>query len=328
MSAFRKPTWYWLAATVVVLGVSFAVFRSAAHSAPWGKLRVGYLAVAAELPLFVAVERGFLKQEGIEVDLMKFTSSNDLGVAATADRVDIMAGTASNVVFDIASTSGKHHQAFAFNIYSNRTGHVTDHMIVKAGSDIQQLTQLRGRRIASFPGSVNKIFVQLILEKHGVPRDSYQYLEMSPPNWGPALHSGAIDAVSALEPTATQIIHDEIGVSIFPGFYADLMPDVPLSGHWISADFLSRADPEQVRAFIRAYRKAIDFCRHHESEARAYLVKYANVRPDIVDQVNLNLWWTQEDWDAARLQAFVDLLATNGALLKRIDVKSFLMPSR
>lgn len=324
MKKSARLFWFGALVVLVILGGVFFAADQKPQTSVWPTVRVGYLAVAAELPLFVAVEQKYFSAEGLTVELQQFTSSNELGNAATADRVDIMAGTASNVVFDIATSSGKQHRAFAFNIYSNRPNHVTDHLLVKSGSEIKALTQLRGKRVASFPGSVNKIFVQLILEKHGVPRDTYEYTELPPPNWGPALQSGAIDAVSALEPTATQIVKDGIAVSIFPGFYADLMADVPLSGHWLAADYLQRADPKQIAAFLRAYDKAIQFCREHESEARQYLAKYANVREDIVGDVDLNLWLRRAEIDVAALQGYVDLLADNGALLKKVNANEFL----
>jgi ABC-type nitrate/sulfonate/bicarbonate transport system substrate-binding protein len=151
-------------------------------------------------------------------------------------------------------------------------------------------------------------------------------MELLPKDWQPSLTAGAIDAVSALEPNATQIIKDGAGVSICPGFYADLMPDVPLSGHWIAADFHARASKPQIAAFLSAYERAIEFCREREKEAKVHLVKYANVREDILPDVNLNPWKKLSEIDAARLQTYVDLLADNKALLANVPVSGFILP--
>ncbi len=292
----------------------------------WTKLRIGYLPVAAELPLFVAVEQGYFQNAGIQVELIRVASSNDMGNAATADRIDILAGAASNVIFDIGTVSGKRHLLFAVNPYSNSPGHVTDHLIVRKNSGVSKLADLKGKKVASFPGSVNRIFTYLILEKHGVPRDSYSYSELLPKDWEPALQTGSVDAVSALEPNATQIIKDGVGTSIFPGFYADLMPDVPLSGHWVAADFYSRADKKQIAAFIDAYEKAILYCHEHEKEAKAYLVKYAEVRQDILDDVNLNPWKSLSEIDSKQFQSYIDLLADNKALQSKVNISDYLLP--
>lgn len=312
-------------AVIVLGGFAWFFVEHQGRTSPEIRVRVGYLPIAAELPFFVAIEQGYFAERRIKVELSRFTSSNELANAATAGHVDVMAGTASNVIFDVGAVSGKKHKLLLLNPYSNAPGHITDYLLVKSDSPIKQLSGLRGQRIASFPGSVNRIFVNLILEKHGIPRDSYEYIELPPPNWQPALKSGAINAVSALEPTATQIVVDRVGRSIFDGFYADLMPDVPLSGHWISSDFAREADPETVQAFVAAYRKALDFIRKDEHDARKYLVKYANVRADILDKVGLNPWKMVDDVDVSHLQKFADLLFDQGALREKPDVKQYML---
>lgn len=323
-----KNKWIALSASIVLLVIIVAVLimRISNTRQEWTTLRIGYLPIAAELPLFVAVEQGFFEKAGIKFELIRLPSSNEMGNAATADKIDILAGAASNVVFDIGQVSGKKHLVFAVNPYSNTPGHVTDHLIVRKDSGIKTLAELKGRKVASFPGSVNRIFTYLILEKHGVPRNTYQYLELLPPNWQPSLQAGAVDAVSALEPNATQIIKDGVGVSIFPGFYADLMPDVPLSAHWVAADFYARANKAQLSAFLDAYERAIVFCREHEKEAKTYLIKYANVREDILVEVNLNPWKRLSEIDWKQFQAYIDLLAENKALQARVNITDYKLP--
>jgi ABC-type nitrate/sulfonate/bicarbonate transport system substrate-binding protein len=292
---------------------------------PWPKIRIGYLPVAAELPLFVAVEKGFLQQEGITYELVRVPSSNEMGNSATADKIDILAGAAMNVVTDIGHVSGKKHLLFAVNPYSNRPGHVTDHLIARKGSGIASVKDLKGRKIAALPGSV-RVLVFLVLEKYGIPRNSYEYLELLPKDWEPSLQAGAIDAVVALEPSATQIIKDGVGTSILPGFYAELMPDMPLSGHWVSADFYSRTDKRLLSAFLNAYDKAIAFCREHPAEAKAYLVKYANVREDILADVNLNPWQKLSELDVKQIQAYLDLLSTNNGIQGNPRATDYILP--
>lgn len=289
-------------------------------------VRVGYLPIAAELPLFVAIEKGYFRDAGVTLELTRFTSSNELGRAANAGKVDLAAGTALNVVFDIGTVSDKRDLLFAVNPYSNTPGHVTDHLLVRANSPVKSLRQLKGKRVASFPGSVNRIFTELILAKHGVPKGSYTYSELTPPNWQPALASGSVDAISALEPQATQIIQDGVGRSIFPGFYADVMADVPLSGHWMAADFVRRGDRAQIAAIVKAYQQAIAFCRDHEADAKQFLPKYAGVRADTLPHVNLNPWKVGAEIDATNIQRYVDLLASHGAIQKAVDVKQYLLP--
>ena len=308
---------------IVILILLFGMFIQCSEQSEI--LRIGYLPIAAELPLFVAIEEGYFEDAGIKFELQRFASSNEMGNAATADRIDVLAGSASNVIFDIGHVSGKKHLVFCINPYSNTPGHVTDHLLVRKGSGITELEQLKGKKVASFPGSVNRIFCYLILEKYGVPRDSYEYIELLPKDWQPALQGGRVDAVSALEPLASQIIKDGLGESIFPGFYADLMPDVPLSAHWIAADFYARADKGTISSILDVYEKAIDFCRNDIDAAKKYLLKYANVREDILDEVNLNPWKKLNEIDLNQFQKYIDILADNNALQSNVPITDFVL---
>lgn len=291
----------------------------------WPKLRIGYLPIAAELPLFVAIEQGFLREEGISYTLTQFASSNELVNAATADRIDILAGAATNVVWDAGSVSNKRHLLFALNPYSDSNGHITDYLLVRSNSGINSVSQLRGKRIASFPGSV-KVLVNLELERQNLPRTDYETIEMSPRDWQTSLQAGAIDAVVALEPNATQIMSDGVGRPLISGFYAKLMDNLPLSGHWIAADYFARSDKRQVAAFLRAYKRAIQFCRTDEGRAKVFLKQYANVREDILTKVNLNPWQMSDEINKKAVQDYANLLRANGALNSDTNTTVYLLP--
>ena len=45
--------------------------KKATTSAPSNKVRVGYIGLTCEAPIFTAVEKGFFKEEGLEVELVK-----------------------------------------------------------------------------------------------------------------------------------------------------------------------------------------------------------------------------------------------------------------
>ena len=44
---------------------------SSSRPAASNKVRVGYIGITCEAPIFVAVEKGFFKEEGLEVELVK-----------------------------------------------------------------------------------------------------------------------------------------------------------------------------------------------------------------------------------------------------------------
>ena len=62
------------AASGVALASIGAPRFSFAQAAP--KLRMGYWPVAAGLPFFAAVEKGYFKEAGVEVEPLKFSSDD------------------------------------------------------------------------------------------------------------------------------------------------------------------------------------------------------------------------------------------------------------
>lgn len=288
------------------------------------KLNVGYVPIAVALPLVVAQDEGYFRDEGFEVSLQRLASSNELANAATAGQIDVSV-VATNVMLDIGFVSKKHHTLVITNLYTNREGFITDYILVRDSKAIQRLEDLRGKRIGIFPGSVIKVFCHLILKKYGLNDGDYELIELAPKDWASALQTGQIDALSALEPQATQIIQDKLAVPIVNGFYSQLMPDVPLSAHWISEDYVKANGTEQVKKIIRAIDRAVSLINSDPEKARSYLVKYANVREDVVSKVQLNPWKPHDQVDRAQFQQFIDLLYENGAIQNKENASDYFL---
>lgn len=286
------------------------------------KIRIGYVPLAVVLPLYVANDEGFFKEQGFDVDMVRFASSNEVGNAGTTDQVDILSA-ASNVVFDIGFVSKKHHKLILPNLYSDKKGNITDYILVGDTLKIKTINDLKGKRIGVFPGSVIKVFCTLILEKYGLSRTDYTLIELSPKDWAASLQTNQVDALSALEPQASQLMIDKIGFPIAAGFYAQLMPNVPLSGNWISEDFYNKYGDGVAEKIIIAVDKAVDFINNNPEKAKEYLVKYANVREDIVNQVQLNPWTKNSEINYTEIQKFIDILFENKAIQNKEDINNY-----
>lgn len=288
------------------------------------KIRAGYLQAAASLPLFVAVEEGFFRDVGLDITLTRFTSSNLMAEAAVAGRIDLLGTCALNVIFNVGEISGERHRVFVLNPYSDREGHVTDHIIVPKGSEIRKLNDLKNKRIGVFPGSVIKIFCEIVLDKHGLNLEDYTLVELLPENWAAVLVAGEVDAVSALEPMASQIIKDGIGESIFQGFYAQVQKDVALSGHAIAHDYYER-EPKNSSKIMEVYSRSIKFIRGKPEQAKKYLMKYTGVREDVLPIVNLNPYLVLSEIDVEDVQKFADILAQRKVLHNEVNVSNYLV---
>src|SRR3954451_23401330 len=59
-----------LAFLIIGVALSSGCKRNTTSSNP-NKIRVGYIGLTCEAPIFTAVEKGFFKEEGLEVELVK-----------------------------------------------------------------------------------------------------------------------------------------------------------------------------------------------------------------------------------------------------------------
>ena len=285
---------------------------------------IGYLPIAAGLPLYVAQDRGYFKEAGFDVTLSRFTSSNELGNAGAAGRVDAMMPYALNVAFDIATVTGKKAKLFGINVYSDQVPHIVDYFVARPNAGVKTLADLRGKTIGAFPGSVTRVFVEHILSDAGVSPEDYTYIELSPLDWQPALLSGRIDAASVMEPQYSQIVADGAATPIINGFFAKLMPDVPLSGHWLSDHFVASHTPEAIAPFVGAFDRAVDFIRESPDEAKKHYADYTAIRQELLPTLQLNRWVKSTELDARTIQEFADILASGGAMQAPIQAEDFL----
>lgn len=265
-----------------------------------------------------------MKDEGFDVQMIRFASSNEVANASTSGQVDLCI-VATNAMLDVGFVSKKRPKLIITNPYSNRSGFITDYLLVRDTNSIKKIENLKGKKIGIFPGSVIKIFCNLVLQKYGLNKNDYELIELAPKDWEIALQSGQIDVLSALEPQATQIIKDKIGYPIIEGFYAQLTPDVPLSAQWISEDFAKKYGKEKCDKIIRALDKAVDFINNNPSTAKKYLIKYANVREDILPGVGLNPWQEHASLNLKELQNFIDILYQNGAIQNKENINDYLL---
>src|SRR5262249_40710653 len=133
------------------------------------EVRIGYLPIAASLPLYVALERRLFQAEGLEPHAKPYASSDALGHAGAAHEVDVLSSLALNVAFETARRTDERPRIFCANAYSDSPGQTVDYLLARKGAGVAKVEDLAGKRVGAFPGSVTKVFVLDLLAKHGIP---------------------------------------------------------------------------------------------------------------------------------------------------------------
>lgn len=275
------------------------------------RLRAGYVKVLAALPFIFAHRRGLFEQQSVEVEAIEFGTSNDVATAAVTGQIDFVGAGATNATLDAIGASNKLLKIFTVNDYVKRTDNQSSDFLLSL-PEHDTLAKLRGQPIAIFPGSFGRMFARLVFPRLGLPFEQLQLVEMQPGQWLAAMQSGAVKAVTALEPFATQIMQAMQVNILVDGYYATVMQNVPGSGSWFIADRLQRPDEERIFAAMSGAIANIETDRAAVNEV---MQQFFSLTPEVTQAVRMLDWRTTRDpGTVENLVQFASTLQSEGGI--------------
>ena len=274
------------------------------------EIRIGYWPIVGGLPLYVALERGLFKEAGLNVKGVKFSSPQQIVEGMITGRIHGCAnGTATGALGLGAITMPGLFKIICSNPSNHRL--VLDEFLVPLNSTAQRISDLHGKKIACGPGIQNVTMTKIILEKNGF--SDTRVIELPVGQHAPALAAGQIDGVYTLEPTGTVGRLKKLSRTLETGVIAKYVlgdAEAPWFGGAaaLNSSFIA-SQPEQARAFIGAYQKAVEFIAANPQQARENIAGYTSIEADLVNEVPLpgfvmypeltgdNLQWFQKFYD-------------------------------
>jgi NitT/TauT family transport system substrate-binding protein len=295
------------------------------------KLRIGYWPVAAGLPFFAAVEKGYFKEAGLDVEPLKFAGAQQVMEAMLAGRSDGSSngtGSANLAIGEIA-------QPGLFKIFCTNPSNakfVLEEFIVAKDSPIKTMADLKGKRVGSGPGIQNVTLAKTMLERSGAGAMSVTELPIG--QHVAAIAAGQLDAIYTLEPTGTVGRMNGITRVLEAGVVAHYIlgdPQAPWHGGSASltSEFIKK-HPEVTKKYIAAYARGIDLVRKNPAEARQFMKGYTAIEGALTAEVPLASYMLYNEFkpsDIAYFQKFYDLFTEKGIFEKRVAVDGLLYRS-
>ncbi|CAG9169189.1 ABC transporter substrate-binding protein [Cupriavidus pampae] len=292
------------------------------------KVRIGFWPVASGLPFYAAIEKGYFKEAGLDVEPLKFASAQQVIEAILSGRCDGSAsGTAS-----AALALGEIAQPGLLKIFcTNPTNakYVLEEFIVAKDSPIKTVADLKGKRVACGPGVQNVTLAKTMLERAGAGKMSVTELPIG--QHVAALASGQIDGVYTLEPTGTVGRLKGLTRTIEAGVVARYILGDPMAP-WhggsasLTSEFLSKNKDAATR-YMTAYRRGVTLVKQSPQEARPYLKGYTAIEGDLTAEVPMSDYVFYDEFkasDAAYFQKFYDLFSEKGIFSRKVDVNSMI----
>ena len=292
------------------------------------KIRIGYWPIAAGLPFYAAVELGYFKEAGLNVEALKFAGAQQIMEGMLSDRCDGSAngtGSANIAIGEIA-------QPGSFKIFCSNPSNVKnvlDEVIVPANSTAKVMADLKGQRVGSGPGIQPVPLAKPVLERGGATGATVVELPIG--QHVAALAAGQLDGCYTLEPTGTigrlngttKVL--EAGV-ISKYVLGDAMAPWFGGSASLTSAFI-KAHPAEAKKFITAYGKGVSYVRTKSAEARQYLKGYTAIEGALTSEVPLAAYMMYDEFkpaDVAHFQKFFDLFSEKGIFTSRLMVDSML----
>lgn len=315
-----------LKSTVVAAGSLSMPAIVRAQSAP--KIRIGYWPVASGIPFFAAVDKGFFKQAGLEVEAVKFASPQQVAEAMLAGRLEGSSNGTASAALGIAELA----QPGLLKIFcTNPTNakYVLDEFIVAKDNTMKSVGELSGKKVGCGPGVQNVTLARTVLERAGAK--SFTITELPIAQHVAAIAANQVDACYTLEPTGTIGRLNGTTRNLEVGVIAKYVLGDPMAPwHGGSASFTTEfisKNPEIVKRFITAYKRGVDLVKTIPAEARPSLKGYTAIEGPLTNEVPMADYMFSTEFkqaDIAAFQKFFDLFSEKGIFSKRIMIDSIL----
>lgn len=212
-------------------------------------------------PLFLAKEKGFFAEEGLDVNLEVVQGLAERKQALAGNKVQGMA-TAQDVQVTLAAAGIPIKVIWTLDASCGGDG-----MLVRNG--INSIADLKGKSVAVEVGTTSHLFLLTVLKKAGLTENDVNIVQMTAGDAGAAFVAGKVDAAVTWEPWLTKGSKSGRGKVLVS---TRDVPDIIIDTVCLRADLLEKK-PEIGEKFVRALDKAMKYWKQHPEESEKIMAE-------------------------------------------------------
>jgi NitT/TauT family transport system substrate-binding protein len=292
-------------------------------------VRVGILRILVDAGLLVAAEKGYFRDEGIDVSFETFRSSSEqIPLLATGDlqfgtgAIDpaLFNGVARDISIRIVAQNSSNSPTLG-------AGTLVARQDLYDSGALDIMSELKGRTVgvSTRVGTPGR-YVEIALERGSLTDADVEWLTIPFPDMPAALANGSIDAAWMNEPFATLSL--ERGYARKLATAAELWPTL-VTNVLMVADRFAQENPEAARRFVTAHLRAQRdyyraFVQGQDPALRAeivrILVEHTNVKdPALYDRMALHAVDPNGAVDPAIVTEVQDWFVGKGVVPVKVD---------
>jgi NitT/TauT family transport system substrate-binding protein len=314
-----------VAAIVLLTGAALLPAQSKAQD----KVSVGVFPISSSLPYFVALDRGFFKEQNIEPEMTKLMGGPSNVAAMMTNQIEV--SVVLVMLEGLNANVKKPGVAMYIGLNSQTKVWKMEQFVVRNGFKAETIADLKGARLMSAPGPANLNTAKAILAKNGLKDGDYTIDQLDMGQHVNAMTAGTFDGGYTLEPNASMMIKAGVARSLEAGVISKYIlgsetANAYAAGCAMTSDFIQKR-PEVAKRFAAAWAKAVAFINANPDEARKHLAKNTFTPDNVVDMVPMLGYVVAGDMSKqqlADLQAFADFGTSIGVVPEKVDVTKFL----
>jgi NitT/TauT family transport system substrate-binding protein len=261
----RLPRWMIHVAVVCLLASGAAPARAE-------RLRVGYLhTLAVDGQFWIAMEKGYFAEQGLEIEATQFTSGVPLMQALSGGSLDVA------VMGAVISNFPSRGMGKVFLI--NDIEYDTAMLFARPEAKSASVKDTRGQNIATVKGTTAHVFLHNALRANGMDSNKdVNLVSMDMAGAVTAFISGAVPYVATWAPFHVAIREKLPGAKMLSSA-KDFYPQAAIIGGWVASNDYYAKNKETLKKVVRGWIKANDYLIQHSDDALHLIHKkaYSNV---------------------------------------------------
>jgi NitT/TauT family transport system substrate-binding protein len=283
-------------------------------------ITVPALTIPDAVPLTIAQQDGFFKQQGLTVKVQPVAASDDLVAQLLAHTYGITLENYVGMFSEEAQTPQLGLRAIADDEQASPNSF---ELMVPKGSPIKSVADLSGKTIA-IPGlgvSIGSLSIDMLFKAYHLPLSGYKPVAVPFPEMPAEMAQHKFDAAWVTEPFVT--IMEAAGAHTLTDLMTGPMQNFPVSC-WATTAWFEQHYPKTVAAFTRAIDEAQQVAAGNQSLVRKLLpTTIPGLTPQVANVMTLTTFNTT--LSLTRMQRVADVMEQFNQLPKNFNASSLLL---
>lgn len=303
--------------------LSIFLLASACSNAPPRRTRVllDWWPNPVHLPLYVGLEKGFFKQHGLEIEILKCSEPPQTLMMLMAGRAEIVLSSTPNVLRALDRGTELHATAVLID-------RPLRSFVFLQSSGINTPQDFHMRTLGGNPEGVLTAYVKQFMETQQIRFSQIRKLSWDTPS---ALMSQSVDIVAGaywnIEPEQLRAVGIDTAYFRIEEFGVPSYDEMV----FVSKQGWATTYPQRVQAFRKGLQQSIDWCKHNPAAAFAIYCSCMTTKTERVLTWERRAWETTaplfantQQFSHARWQSFHDWMLKHHLLKQPLNLRQLL----